>query len=88
LVGGKKLGKRYQCTIAYEDLLTYAETLEADLKKRNLPLSSPPTSLHRKQLHGEDETAHGQEHTFPCPWNGILSLVLICFIAALMRLPE
>lgn len=42
---------------AYEDLLTYAETLEADLKKANLPLPSPPASLHRKQSHGEDETA-------------------------------
>jgi hypothetical protein len=42
---------------AYEDLLTYAETLEADLKKHNLPLPTTPKSLHRKQLHGEDETA-------------------------------
>lgn len=40
---------------SYEDLLTYAETLEADLKKRNLPLPAPPKSLHREESHGEPE---------------------------------
>mmetsp|Transcript_16791 Transcript_16791/g.40932 ORF Transcript_16791/g.40932 Transcript_16791/m.40932 type:complete len:292 (+) Transcript_16791:90-965(+) len=32
----------------YEDLMEYAEKLEEEMKKNNLPLPKPPKSLHRK----------------------------------------
>lgn len=43
----------------YGDLLEYAEKLEAEMKKNELPIPKPPKSLHRKSSH--EECAVGNE---------------------------